>query len=190
MLSPSYPPSRPCETARRAVPRHCRDGSRDNFPIRNGQPPGLSPPDWKQARYRRRFWPWLGATCDQRRKTVQVNAMLPALADGKNVFFLDIGPKFLDPQGNLSKEIMPDGLHPNAGLSYLDRGRQAQTRGVDGFATCSCAQLDHQYKLTLRFIHQFEHQVRFHGEASCFRSFAHRQRLKPQPPSAECPPLA
>ena len=48
-----------------------------------------------------------------RLKNEQVNAMLPALADGKNVFFMDIGPKFLDPQGNLSKEIMPDLLHPN-----------------------------------------------------------------------------
>jgi len=48
-----------------------------------------------------------------RQKNDQVNAMLPALADGKNVFFLDIGPKFLDPQGNLFKEIMPDLLHPN-----------------------------------------------------------------------------
>jgi len=49
----------------------------------------------------------------QRQRNNQVNALLPALADGKNVFFLDIGPKFLDPQGNLPKEIMPDGLHPN-----------------------------------------------------------------------------
>ena len=48
-----------------------------------------------------------------RQKNDQVNAMLPALADGKNVFFMDIGPKVLDPQGNLSKEIMPDLLHPN-----------------------------------------------------------------------------
>ena len=48
-----------------------------------------------------------------RQKNDQVNAMLPALADSKNVFFMDIGPKFLDPQGNLSKEIMPDLLHPN-----------------------------------------------------------------------------
>ena len=48
-----------------------------------------------------------------RLKNDQVNAMLPALADGKNVFFMDIGPKFLDPQGNLPKEIMPDLLHPN-----------------------------------------------------------------------------
>jgi len=48
-----------------------------------------------------------------RLKNDRVNALLPALADGKNIFFLDIGPKFLDPQGVLSKEIMPDLLHPN-----------------------------------------------------------------------------
>ena len=30
------------------------------------------------------------------------------------VFYLDIGPKFLDANGTLSKEIMPDLLHPNA----------------------------------------------------------------------------
>jgi len=48
-----------------------------------------------------------------RQRNDQVNALLPALADGKNIFFMDIGPKFVDPQGNLSKEIMPDLLHPN-----------------------------------------------------------------------------
>jgi beta-glucosidase len=35
------------------------------------------------------------------------------LDDGKSVTFLDIGPKFLEPDGTLSKEIMPDLLHPN-----------------------------------------------------------------------------
>ena len=30
------------------------------------------------------------------------------------VFFLDIGGKFLDADGRLSKDIMPDALHPNA----------------------------------------------------------------------------
>jgi lysophospholipase L1-like esterase len=49
-----------------------------------------------------------------RRRNDEVNALLPALQDGKHVFFLDIGPKFLDPQGVLSTGIMPDRLHPNA----------------------------------------------------------------------------
>lgn len=49
-----------------------------------------------------------------RQRVDATNKLLPALADGKNVFFLDIGPKFLDAQGTLSKQIMPDLLHPNA----------------------------------------------------------------------------
>jgi beta-glucosidase len=35
------------------------------------------------------------------------------LADGEKVVFLDIGAKFLDADGNLPAEIMPDKLHPN-----------------------------------------------------------------------------
>ncbi len=41
------------------------------------------------------------------------NAIVAKLADDKNVFYLDIGPKFLDASGNLSKEVMPDLLHLN-----------------------------------------------------------------------------
>ena len=57
-----------------------------------------------------------GATLQDgiRQRVAEVNKLLPSFADDKNVFFLDIGPKFLDPQGNLPKEIMPDLLHPNA----------------------------------------------------------------------------
>jgi beta-glucosidase len=42
---------------------------------------------------------------------VKTNAFVAPLADDKNVFFLDIGPKFLGADGSLSKEIMPDLLH-------------------------------------------------------------------------------
>jgi beta-glucosidase len=44
----------------------------------------------------------------------KVNAMLPKLADNKRVFFLNINKAFLAPDGTLSKDIMPDLLHPNA----------------------------------------------------------------------------
>jgi beta-glucosidase len=44
----------------------------------------------------------------------KANAIIAKLDDGKTVHFLDIGPKFLDKNGSLSKEIMPDLLHPNA----------------------------------------------------------------------------
>lgn len=42
-----------------------------------------------------------------------INSKLAKLADNKQVFFLDIGEKFLAPDGTLTVEIMPDGLHPN-----------------------------------------------------------------------------
>ena len=48
-----------------------------------------------------------------RRLNAQVNAQLAALADGRQVVFLDIGSAFLAPDGTLSKDIMPDLLHPN-----------------------------------------------------------------------------
>jgi len=46
-----------------------------------------------------------------RDKIKQVNAIIAKLDDKKNVFFLDIGEKFLSPDGSLTKEIMPDFLH-------------------------------------------------------------------------------
>jgi lysophospholipase L1-like esterase len=43
----------------------------------------------------------------------EINTALAKLDDGKRVKFLDIGPKFLEPDGTLSRDIMPDLLHPN-----------------------------------------------------------------------------
>ncbi len=43
----------------------------------------------------------------------KANAIIAKLADDKTVFYLDIGPKFLAADGTLSKDIMPDLLHPN-----------------------------------------------------------------------------
>lgn len=47
-----------------------------------------------------------------RRLNDQVNALLPALADGQRVVLLDINRAFLDGDGRLSREVMPDLLHP------------------------------------------------------------------------------
>ena len=46
-----------------------------------------------------------------RKVNTKANELIAKLADEKNVFFLDIGPKFLDADGTLSKETMPDLLH-------------------------------------------------------------------------------
>jgi beta-glucosidase len=43
----------------------------------------------------------------------KVNAIIAGYADGKKIFFADINQDFLAPDGTLSKDIMPDLLHPN-----------------------------------------------------------------------------
>ena len=49
-----------------------------------------------------------------RQINAKANKIISKLADGQNVFYLDINPKFLAADGTLSKDIMPDLLHPNA----------------------------------------------------------------------------
>ncbi len=46
-----------------------------------------------------------------RQVVAKTNALIASIGDGKMVRFLDIGPKFLEKDGTLSKEIMPDLLH-------------------------------------------------------------------------------
>ena len=53
-----------------------------------------------------------------RRVNEAVNERLPAFADQRRVFFLNLNRRFLDGQGGLSAEIMSDALHPSA-LGYL-----------------------------------------------------------------------
>ena len=49
-----------------------------------------------------------------RDKLKKVNEIIAKLDDGKNIHFLDIGDKFLQPDGSLTREIMPDFLHLSA----------------------------------------------------------------------------
>lgn len=43
-----------------------------------------------------------------------VNELISKFADSKKVIYMDFGDKFLTPDGTLTKEIMPDLLHPSA----------------------------------------------------------------------------
>ena len=54
-----------------------------------------------------------GANKDDGRRQVneKANAIFKKLADDKDVHYLDIGEKFLEPDGTLSRKIMPDLLH-------------------------------------------------------------------------------
>ncbi len=56
-----------------------------------------------------------GATTDDKLRVLntQINARLAKMDDGKRVHFLDINKTFLAEDGTLSKDIMPDLLHPH-----------------------------------------------------------------------------
>jgi lysophospholipase L1-like esterase len=45
------------------------------------------------------------------KKIAEINSLIAKLDDGKNVFYKDIGKQFLDENGGLSGDIMPDYLH-------------------------------------------------------------------------------
>jgi lysophospholipase L1-like esterase len=52
---------------------------------------------------------------DRARATLaEINGIISRLHDGKSVFYLDIGAKFLDADGNIPKDVMSDALHPTA----------------------------------------------------------------------------
>jgi lysophospholipase L1-like esterase len=50
----------------------------------------------------------------RRLKVKETNALIKKLDDGKNVFYKDIGDKFVEADGTISKEIMEDHLHLTA----------------------------------------------------------------------------
>ena len=51
---------------------------------------------------------------DRRAKLAQVNRRIAALDGHDNITFLDIGAKFVNPDGSISRDIMGDYLHPTA----------------------------------------------------------------------------
>ena len=55
-----------------------------------------------------------------------VNDQLAKLADGKTAKFMDIGSRFLEPDGTLPRSIMPDLLHPN------EKGYQIWSDAMEG----------------------------------------------------------
>jgi len=44
--------------------------------------------------------------------TLQVNAAISTLDDGVGIFYLDLAAAFLEPDGSIAEDIMPDLLHP------------------------------------------------------------------------------
>ena len=66
------------------------------------------------------------ATDKMRQQNEVTNQLIAKLADEKTVYFLDINKTFLEEDGTLSKEIMPDLLHPN------EAGYQIWTDAIQG----------------------------------------------------------
>ena len=60
-----------------------------------------------------------------RRINAAINDRLRAYADNQHVFFLDLSPHFLDDQGRLSQDLMPDYVHPS------ERGYQVWADGME-----------------------------------------------------------
>ncbi|OHB52528.1 MAG: hypothetical protein A2Y10_00375 [Planctomycetes bacterium GWF2_41_51] len=50
----------------------------------------------------------------QREKNAAASELASNIADNEWIYYLDIGRKFLDNEGTLPKDLMPDFLHPNA----------------------------------------------------------------------------
>jgi len=69
-----------------------------------------------------------GATKEDtmRKQNIATNNLIAGFADGKRVHFMDIGNTFLQPDGTLPKEIMPDLLHLNA------KGYDMWTSAIEG----------------------------------------------------------
>lgn len=60
-----------------------------------------------------------------RLKVIEVNKLIAALGKQRNVTFMDIGSKFLQPDGTISREVMGDFLHPT------DKGYQIWAEAVE-----------------------------------------------------------
>jgi lysophospholipase L1-like esterase len=60
-----------------------------------------------------------------RRLNESVNAIIANYADGRHVFFANINPSLLNADGTLSRDIMPDLLHPN------EKGYEAWARSME-----------------------------------------------------------
>lgn len=62
-----------------------------------------------------------------------INDLLRGFADGQHLFYLDLGNLFLDRDGRLKRDLMPDLLHPNQqGYQVWAEGMEAQLKALMG----------------------------------------------------------
>jgi lysophospholipase L1-like esterase len=69
----------------------------------------------------------------QRGRLLEINQVLAKLDDGKNIFYLDFGSQYVENDGTISKNIMPDALHPNeAGYKIWDAAMEPKLKELIG----------------------------------------------------------
>jgi beta-glucosidase len=76
-----------------------------------------------------------GATATDSLRLVNgsINARLRGFADGQHLFYLDLGHLFLDRDGRLKRDLMPDLLHPNEqGYRLWAEGMEPQLKALLG----------------------------------------------------------
>jgi beta-glucosidase len=72
-------------------------------------------------------------TLARREKNAKASKLASEVADDKMVFYMDIGARFMDADGNIRREIMPDFLHPNAkGYEIWGRAIEAKVAELMG----------------------------------------------------------
>ncbi|OHB52390.1 MAG: hypothetical protein A2Y12_06750 [Planctomycetes bacterium GWF2_42_9] len=71
----------------------------------------------------------------RRAKNAQASELASVVADNKWVYYLDINKAFLDANGVLSKDVMPDFLHPNA--NGYNIWAQAMKSKLNQFINCN-----------------------------------------------------
>jgi lysophospholipase L1-like esterase len=60
------------------------------------------------------IFPRSGPESKVRAQIAEINRMISALHDDRQVFYRDIGPVFLAGDGSIPRDIMSDGLHPTS----------------------------------------------------------------------------
>jgi lysophospholipase L1-like esterase len=71
------------------------------------------------------IFPAFEKPCPQRAKNAEASKLVSTIADNKWIYYMDIKDKFLNKDGTLSKEIMPDFAHPNA------KGYQIEAEAIE-----------------------------------------------------------
>ena len=70
---------------------------------------------------------------DQREKIAAVNKTVSKLDDGEHVFYLDIGANLMNPDGTITKDVMPDFLHlSKKGYEIWAQSIEAKLKGLLG----------------------------------------------------------